>query len=74
MFVCLLTVVVLLLLQYLFTQYATQVIERHDPSTPLYLYLPLHLVHGPLQVGPGERKPHTLTSTSLSIWCTDHYR
>nr|KAG5688438.1 hypothetical protein BaRGS_001855 [Batillaria attramentaria] len=35
---------------YLFTKHAIDVIEQHDPSTPLYLYLPFHLVHAPLQV------------------------
>ncbi|KAK7098569.1 arylsulfatase B-like [Littorina saxatilis] len=35
---------------YLFTQFAIQVIQNHDAATPLYLYLPFHLVHGPLQV------------------------
>ncbi|XP_025086916.1 arylsulfatase B-like [Pomacea canaliculata] len=35
---------------YLFTQKAIEVIEGHDPNTPLFLYLPFHLVHDPLQV------------------------
>ncbi|KAK7476922.1 hypothetical protein BaRGS_00031861 [Batillaria attramentaria] len=36
---------------YLFTQHAVDVIQGHDdPSTPLFLYLPFHLCHAPLQV------------------------
>ncbi|KAK7476921.1 hypothetical protein BaRGS_00031860, partial [Batillaria attramentaria] len=36
---------------YLFTQHALDVIQGHDdPNTPLFLYLPFHLCHAPLQV------------------------
>ncbi|KAK7098575.1 hypothetical protein V1264_002834 [Littorina saxatilis] len=35
---------------YLFTDHTLKVISEHDTSTPLYLYLPFHLCHNPLQV------------------------
>ncbi|XP_070199395.1 arylsulfatase B-like isoform X2 [Littorina saxatilis] len=35
---------------YLFTDHTLKVIAEHDTSTPLYLYLPFHLCHNPLQV------------------------
>lgn len=36
--------------QYLFTDQTIKVIENHDKSKPLFLYLPFQLVHYPLQV------------------------
>ncbi|PVD33860.1 hypothetical protein C0Q70_05121 [Pomacea canaliculata] len=38
-------------LQYLFTDQTIKVIENHDKSKPLFLYLPFQLVHYPLQNG-----------------------
>ncbi|XP_070185141.1 arylsulfatase J-like isoform X3 [Littorina saxatilis] len=35
---------------YIFTQFIEQVIADHDPSEPLFVYLPYQSVHGPLQV------------------------
>ncbi|PVD33861.1 hypothetical protein C0Q70_05123 [Pomacea canaliculata] len=37
--------------QYLFTDQTIKVIENHDKSKPLFLYLPFQLVHYPLQNG-----------------------
>ena len=47
-------VFVIFLLQYVFAREAINIIKSHDPSTPLYLYLPYQAVHEPLQVGAAK--------------------
>ena len=47
-------VFILFLLQYVFAREAINIIKSHDPSTPLYLYLPYQAVHEPLQVGAAK--------------------
>ncbi|KTG47075.1 hypothetical protein cypCar_00030664 [Cyprinus carpio] len=44
----------------LFTQRATDIITRHTPEKPLFLYVALQAVHGPLQVPQAARLPYTL--------------
>ncbi|XP_078577792.1 arylsulfatase B-like isoform X1 [Branchiostoma floridae x Branchiostoma japonicum] len=35
---------------YLFSQRAADIVKKHDPNTPLFLYLPFQNVHAPLEV------------------------
>ncbi|XP_076452856.1 arylsulfatase B-like isoform X2 [Babylonia areolata] len=46
---------------FIFTRYIEQVIGQHDPSRPLFVYLPYQSVHGPLQV----------PSSYLDLYCKD---
>ncbi|XP_041485158.1 arylsulfatase B-like [Lytechinus variegatus] len=44
--------------QFVFTERAQRVIQQHNPNQPLFLYLPLQSVHGPLQVPDKYKKPY----------------
>ncbi|XP_002735557.2 arylsulfatase B-like [Saccoglossus kowalevskii] len=44
---------------HVFAEKAKNIIKSHDPQIPLFLYLPLHAVHGPLQVPDQYEKPYT---------------
>ena len=37
------------LVQFAYAAQALHVIEQHDPTRPLFLYLPFQAVHGPTQ-------------------------
>ena len=40
---------------------ATQIISDHDPSNPLFLYVPFQAVHGPLEVNKHTTSYNTIT-------------
>ena len=42
---------------FLYAQQAVDIIMNHDPSTPLFLYLPFHDVHGPFEDRPQYEDP-----------------
>lgn len=43
---------------HLFASRALQILEEHDPSVPLFLYMPFQSVHCPIQVPPQYVKPY----------------
>ncbi|XP_072174489.1 arylsulfatase B-like [Diadema setosum] len=51
--------------QFVFTERAQKVIQQHNASQPLFLYLPLQSVHGPLQVPEKYMKPYAHFNNTL---------
>ncbi|XP_070542597.1 arylsulfatase B-like [Ptychodera flava] len=43
---------------FVFAKKAQEIIEKHDPKSPLFLYLPFQAVHGPLQVPAKYEEPY----------------
>ncbi|KAK7098574.1 arylsulfatase B-like isoform X1 [Littorina saxatilis] len=55
---------------YLLTERTVQLVEKLDTSTPLFLYLPYHLCHGPLQVpAKYENMYSDIQNSSRRIYC-----
>ncbi|XP_056586891.1 arylsulfatase B-like [Triplophysa dalaica] len=49
----------------LFTQRATDIIQQHTPDKPLFLYLALQAVHGPVQVPERYVTPYSFIKNKL---------
>ena len=53
---------------HLFTARATSLIARHDPATPLFLYLPFQAVHAPAEVPAAYAAPYNFSMPGRNVF------
>eukprot|EP01065_Artemidia_motanka_P032219 TRINITY_DN39251_c0_g1_i1.p1 TRINITY_DN39251_c0_g1~~TRINITY_DN39251_c0_g1_i1.p1 ORF type:complete len:629 (+),score=222.81 TRINITY_DN39251_c0_g1_i1:76-1962(+) len=56
---------------YLYGDYAVKAVEAHDPSTPMFMYLPWQSVHEPYQAPPDPKPAGTVLQQMM--WSSDVY-